>query len=218
MLAVQRKGLLPASSGGRKAAAPGKGRKSKAKAGSRGSANATGEGLGEEKGGGGTKLGGGGVPKEELKPAAATPKADSRNRKALVGKKAEVPPNYAEKTPIKVKFEAITKARPGRAKPEATEARSRGKAKAVPKASLDVAAKTKAEASAAAAAAARAKRGRLGDDRMATVAEPGAGKRSKRAVAVKSEGTPAAAEAADGIVSKLSVGRRSPRLASIVDY
>lgn len=217
MLAVQRKGLLPASSGGRKAAAPGKGRKSKAKAESRGSANATGEGLGEEEGGGGTKLGGGGVPKEEVKPAAATPKADSRSRKALVGKKAELLPNSAEQTPSKVKSEAITKARPGRAKPEATKARPRGKAKAVPKASLDVAYKAKAEASAAAAVA-KAKRGRLGDDRTAAVAEPRAGKRSKRAVAVKSEGTPAAAEAADGSVSKLSVGRRSPRLASIVDY
>lgn len=217
MLAVQRKGLLPASSGGRKVAAPGKDRESKAKDGSRGSANGTRKGRRQDERRSETKPGGGGVPKEEVEPAADTPKANSRSRsrKALVGKKAGLLPNSTEKTPIQVKSEATTKARPGQVKPEATKARSRGKAKAAPKASLEVAVKIKAEAS---MAASRATRGRLGDDRTAAVVEPRAGKRSKRAVAVKSEDTPAAAEAADGSFSTLSVGRRSPRLASKVEY
>lgn len=213
MLAVQRKGLLPASSGGRKVAAPGNGRKSKAKDRSRGSANGTGEGRRPDERGGGTKPGGDNFPKEEVKTAAATPKANScsRNGKALVGKKAGLLPNSsAEETPIQVKSEATTKASRGQVKPGATKARSRGKAKAAPTSSLEVAAKTKPEGL---VASAKAERGRLGDERTAAVVEPRAGKRPKRAVVVKPEETPAAAEAADGSFFKLSVGRRSPRLA-----
>ncbi|CAM9976792.1 unnamed protein product [Laminaria digitata] len=218
VLAVQRKGLLPASSGGKKAAVPGKSRKSKAKAESRGSVKVTGERGGQNpEGGDEAKPGGGGVPKKEVKPTAATPKENSRSRngKALVGKKAGSLPNSGKQASSKVKSEATTKARPGRVKPEATKARSRGKAKAASIATLEVDAKTEANASAAAAAG--TKRGRHGDGQTAAVVKPRMGKRAKSAVAVKSEDAPAAAEATGGSCVKLRVGRRSARLASIVD-
>lgn len=229
VLAVQRKGLLPVNSGGRKAAAPGKSRKSKAKAGSRGSVTGTGEGEGQKEGERRTKAGDDGVPKEvKTNTRAATPKANSRseNGKALVGKKAERVSKSTKGTPSKVKSEASTKAGPVKVKSEtttrarpvkgkavATAARSRGKPKATPKASPHVATKAEAEVSATAIVT---KRGRLGDSRTAAFAGPRGGKRAKSGVTVKSENAPASAEATDGSCAKVkaNVGRRSARLAS----